>query len=291
MVNQKKPFGPDLKKIRENKGYTQEVVARNAMSRSTYTRFETEIITTTVPKYFQILNNLDMSHKEFSYIHNKYHLSDKEAILYQFNSVTTNSDLLLLKTLKLEAENYLLKNDDPVIKDIVEIYEALLTLAHTHDLKLAYAHAEKVWFRLEKMDKWYLTELRLLNNILFFFLPETSLFISKRALLDLNNYRHFREATELKMAFSMNLVYLLMENQDFKQSLLHADSLIEDCKAESKYIMLAVLYVRKGIILEKIQSEKDSAIFIQKGFTILEAIEEWEIKKELEQELSYYLNS
>ncbi len=141
------------------------------------------------------------------------------------------------------------------------------------------------------MDKWYLTELRLLNNILFFFLPETSLFISKRALLDLNNYRHFREATELKMAFSMNLVYLLMENQDFKQSLLHADALIEDCKAESKYIMLAVLYVRKGIILEKIQSEKDSAVFIQKGFTILEAIEEGEIKKELEQELKYYLKS
>ncbi|QQP70790.1 Rgg/GadR/MutR family transcriptional regulator [Carnobacterium sp. CS13] len=290
MPDNTKPFGYDLKKIRENKGYTQEIVAQNAMSRSTYTRFETEAITTTVTKYLKILNNLDMTHKEFSYIRNGYHLDEKEAILYHFNSVATNSDNTLLQQLKKRAEVYLLENNDHVIKDIVEICQALLTLSQTHDLKLAYTHAEKVWERLSKLDKWYLTELRLLNNILFLFPPETSLFISKRALIDLDHYRHFEEATKLKMAFSMNLVYLLMEDGDFTQSLFYADPLIEESKKETKYIMLAVLYVRKGIILEKLESEKDAQFFIQKGFTILEAIEEWNIKKELEQELNYYLH-
>lgn len=287
MTKPSQSFGPALKKIRENKGYTQEIVARNAMNRSTYTRFESEDITTNITKYFQILTNLDMSHKEFFYIHNSYQLSKKEAILFQFNSITTNSDVKLLKKLKAEAECYLANYDDPIIKDIVEVYNASLTLAETNDLKKACKHAEKVWFRLEKMDKWYLTELRLLNNILFFFPAETSLFISKRALVDLNYYRHFEEASKLQMAFSMNLIFLLMEDQDFKQAFIQIEELIIKSKKESKYIMLAVLYVRKGIILEKTCTDKEGDHFIQKGLKLLEAIEEWDIKKELEQELDY----
>lgn len=281
-------FGPALRKIRENKGYTQETVARNAMNRSTYTRFESENITTNVTKYVQILNNLDMSHKEFSYIHQLYQLNKKEDILFQFNSITTNSDIALLTQLKSDAESYLIENDDSVIKDIVEIYHALLTLAKTHDLKKAYKHAEKVWFRLEKMDKWYLTELRLLNNILFFFPPETSLFISKRALIDLNYYKHFEESAKLQMAFSMNLIYLLMENKEFNQASIQIEELILSCKKEAKYIMLAVLYVRKGIILVKKKNKAEGEAFIQKGFKLLDVIEEWDIQKELEQELNYY---
>ena len=291
MIKNSEAFGPVLKRIRENKGYTQETVARNAMNRSTYTRFESENITTSVKKYVQILNNMDMSHKEFTYIHQSYQLNKKEAILFQFNSITTNSDTVLLKQLIKNAEFYLVENDDPVIKDIVEVYYALLTLAQTHDFKKAYKHAEKVWFRLEKMDKWYLTELRLLNNILFFFPAETSLFISKRALIDLNFYKHFEESTKLQMAFSMNLIYLLMENKDFNQASIQIEELILICKKEAKYIMLAVLYVRKGIILTKKKNKTDAEIFIQKGFKLLEAIEEWDIKKELEQELNYYVKN
>ncbi|MGB3160848.1 Rgg/GadR/MutR family transcriptional regulator [Carnobacterium sp.] len=289
MIESNAPFGPSLKKIRENKGYTQEKVARNAMNRSTYTRFEAENITTNAIKYFQILSNLDMTHKEFSYIHNSYQLSKKEDLLFQFNSITTNSDVALLMQLKDNAEVYLLTHDDAVIKDIVQVYHALLTLAQTNDLKKAYTHAETVWFRLEKMDKWYLTELRLLNNILFFFPAETSLFISKRALIDLNFYRHFEESAKLQSAFSMNLIFLLMENKDFKQALIQIEELIIKTKSDSKYVMLAVLYVRKGIVLEKIGTKLEVDYFIQKGFNLLDAIEETDIKKELEQELTYFI--
>lgn len=284
-------FGKDLKKVRENKSYTQAYVAKDAMARSTYTKFEMGSIVPTITKYFQILNNLDMTHEEFNYIHNQYQLTGKDAILYQFRSISVNTeDLNTLLKLRETTKAYLAEHKDNVVQDIFYICNALITLSKTNDLAQAEPYAEKVWQRISMLDKWYLIELRLLNNILFFFDFDTSLFISKRALVELENYTHFHDATELKMAYSMNLIYLLMENQNYTQALEKADILITFTKEKGKYRLLGVLYVRKGVILAKLNRvESEIKIWFQKGFSLLEAIEDFSLKKELQKEVDYYL--
>ena len=282
-------FGEDFKKIRENKNYTQQYVANGAMARSTYTKFETGSIVPTITKYFEVLNNLDMSHEEFNYIHNRYHLEGKDAILYQFRAIAVNSDLNNLINVKETTMAYLDEHKDNVVQDIFNICNALIILSKTNDLTQAAPFAAKVWHRIAQLDKWYLTELHLLNNILFFFDFDTSLLISKRALVELGNYKHFYEATVLKLAYSMNLIYLLMENRNYNQALERADSLIILSKKNGKYRMLGVLYVRKGIILAKL-NKADSKIWIQKGFNLLEALEDFSLKEELKKEILYYLN-
>lgn len=285
-------FGKDLKKIRENKSYTQAYVAKDAMARSTYTKFETGSIVPNITKYFQILNKLDMTHEEFNYIHNQYQLTGKDNILYQFRSIAVNTeDLSTLMNVKEATKNYLKEHKDNVVQDIFYICNALITLSRTNDLTQAAPFAEKVWHRISLLDKWYLTELRLLNNILFFFDFDTSLFISKRALVELENYTHFYDATELKMAYSMNLIYLLMENKNYTQALEKADSLISISKEKGKYRLLGVLYVRKGVILTKLNKvESETRMWFQKGFNLLEAIEDFSLQEELKKEVAYYLN-
>ena len=284
-------FGKDLKKIRENKSYTQAYVAKDAMARSTYTKFETGSIVPNITKYFQILNNLDMTHEEFNYIHNHYQLTGKDAILYQFKTMAVNNDLNTLMKVRETTKTYLKEHKDNVVQDIFYICNALITLSKTNDLTQAAPFAEKVWHRISLLDKWYLTELRLLNNILFFFDFDTSLFISKRALVELENYTHFYDATELKMAYSMNLIYLLMENQNYTQALEKADSLISISKEKGKHRLLGVLYVRKGVILTKLNKvEAETKMWFQKGFNLLEAIEDFSLQEELKKEVAYYLN-
>jgi len=282
-------FGEDFKKIRENKNYTQQYVAQDAMARSTYTKFEMGSIVPTITKYFEVLNNLDMSHEEFNYIHNHYQLQGKDAILYQFRTIAVNSDLKNLFEVKETAKIYLSEHKDNVIQDIFDVCSALITLSKTNDLTQAVPHAEKVWHRIAQLDKWYLTELHLLNNILFFFDFDTSLLISKRALVELENYDHFHEATALKLAYSMNLIYLLMENKNYMQALEKTDTLIVLSKINERYRMLGVLYVRKGIILTKL-GRTESELWIQKGFYLLEAIEDFSLKEELKKEMVYYLD-
>lgn len=282
-------IGEDFKKIRENKSYTQQYVAKDAMARSTYTKFEIGSIVPTITKYFQILNNLDMTHEEFNYIHNNYQLKGKDAILYQFRNMAVNTDINVLINARETAKNYLAEHKDNVVQDIYYICNALITLSKTNDLTQAAPYAEKVWHRIAQLDKWYLTELRLLNNILFFFDFDTSLFISKRALVELEHYKHFYDAIELKMAYSMNLIYLLMENENYKQALEKVDSLILLSKKKGRYRILGVLYVRKGIILTKL-AKAEAEVWIQKGFFLLEAIEDFPLKKELDKEVLYYLD-
>lgn len=282
-------FGVDFKKIRENKSYTQQYVAQDAMARSTYTKFEMGNIVPTITKYFQILNNLDMTHEEFNYIHNDYQLKGKDAILYQFRTMAVNTDINILINVRETTKNYLTDHKDNIIQDIYYICDALITLSKTNDLTQAAPYAEKVWHRISQLDKWYLTELRLLNNILFFFDFDTSLFISKRALVELEHYSHFHEAIALKMAYSMNLIYLLMENKNYEQALEKADSLILLSKEKERYRILGVLYVRKGIILTKL-AKTEAEVWIQKGFNLLEALEDFPLKKELDKEVLYYLN-
>lgn len=289
MSHIRQDFGEDFKKIRENKSYTQQYVAKDAMARSTYTKFETGSIVPTITKYFEVLNNLDMTHEEFNYIHNQYQLKGKDAILYQFRNMAVNTDITILITVRETTKNYLAEHKDNVVQDIFYICNALITLSKTNDLTKAAPYAEKVWQRISQLDKWYLTELRLLNNILFFFDFDTSLFISKRALVELEHYKHFYDAIELKMAYSMNLIYLLMENKNYTQALDKADSLITLGKEKGRYRILGVLYVRKGIILTKL-GKSEAEVWIQKGFHLLEAIEDLALKEELKKEVLYYLN-
>lgn len=285
-------FGKDFKKIRENKGYTQQYVAKEAMARSTYTKFELDSIVPTITKYFQILNNLDMTHEEFNYIHNHYQLKGKDAILYHFRQIAVNSDLTILMNVRVMTKSYLNEHEDNVVQDIFYICDALITLSKTNDLSQAAPYAEKVWHRIAQLDKWYLIELRLLNNILFFFDFDTSHFISKRALVELEHYKHFHEAIELKLAYSMNLIYLLMENHNYLQALEKADSLIALSKEKGRYRILGVLYVRKGIILTKLKkSTTETETWIQKGFNLLEAIEDFSLIEELKKEVLYYMNA
>ncbi|AEB29309.1 conserved hypothetical protein [Carnobacterium sp. 17-4] len=292
MTHIRQTFGKDFKKIRENKGYTQQYVAKEAMARSTYTKFELDSIVPTITKYFQILNNLDMTHKEFNYIHNHYQLKGKDAILYQFKKMAVNSDLNTLMNVRETTKSYLIEHEDNVVQDIFHICNALITLSKTNDLTQAATYAEKVWHRIAQLDKWYLIELRLLNNILFFFDFDTSHFISKRALIELEHYKHFHEAIELKLAYSMNLIYLLMENHNYQQALEKADSLITLSKEKGRYRILGVLYVRKGIILTKLKKpSSETKIWIQKGFTLLEAIEDFSLIEELKKEVLYYRNA
>lgn len=93
------------------------------------------------------------------------------------------------------------------------------------------------------------------------------------------------------MAYSMNLIYLLMENQNYTQALEKADSLISISKEKGKYRLLGVLYVRKGVILTKLNKvEAETKMWFQKGFNLLEAIEDFSLQEELKKEVAYYLN-
>lgn len=279
--------GKLLRKIRESKGYTQKQVAQGIMRQSTYSKIEREKTEPSAPKLFAILDRLEMTVEEFLFIQGNYSHSKKGSLVYAFISQSYNNPKELEK-LKDEVSHYLKYNEDPVIKDIEAIYTGLIVFAQTHDIRLARKHVQPVWDRLERFDDWRLTEIYLVNNILYFFNADSAIHISDRAVTQLDKYENYRASNDLRFNFQFNLVYLLIDNHQYSEALTSLENLILYAKELKKHDMLAVCYTRKGVSL--IQSgDPTGEKWIRKGTNILEVIEEDTLKQRLEEEVRAFL--
>lgn len=279
--------GKLIREIREAKGYTQKYVSQGTMRQSTYSKIEREETEPSASKLFLILDRLEMTPEEFLFIQGNYTHTKKGNIMYKFINQKYNLPHVL-KELKAEVDEYLKENDDAIIKDIQSIYKGLIIFSNTSDIKLTRQFVEPVWRRIEAFDEWRLTELYLVNNILYLFSAESAIHIANRAIQQLQKYTGFQVSTTLRFNFKFNLVYLFMDNQQYDRALSALDDLIPDTKELKKHDMLAVCYVRKGIALLK-SGEESGQELIDKGLFMLEVIEELELKRLIEQEMQSFL--
>ncbi|WP_193769086.1 helix-turn-helix domain-containing protein [Metasolibacillus meyeri] len=84
-------IGLSVKQIRISKGLTQSYISDYCqISQSNYAKFEKGIIDIRASTFISILDSMDIPYHEFMYIHNKYNLSKKDAILYKFFNIPFN---------------------------------------------------------------------------------------------------------------------------------------------------------------------------------------------------------
>ena len=279
-------LGNSFKEIRINKGYTQRYMANNILNQSSYSKIEKKSVDLTVTKYIQLLEKLDMEHEEFQFIANGYEYKSKAKLIKTFFNLKHN-DANSLKAIKKEAEDYLSLHDDKLIQDIIIVCEGLIILAETSDMQLARGYVNKVWERLEKFDNWYLTELSLINTILFIFPIETAIHITKKALKQLEKYQDYEGTGNLVFNFRFNLVLLLLDNKRYEAGLEVVEEVILLCKKNRFYYQMAICYARKGILLANLK-ENNSEEYYQKAFQLLDIIEENDMKIEVEKEINHY---
>lgn len=278
--------GKVFKEIRENKGYSQRYMSKNILNQSSYSKFEKKPIDITTLKYIYLLEKLDMEHEEIQFIANNYNYKSKARLIKIFFNLNHN-DENSLEVIKKEAQDYLISNDDKLIKDIVSICKGLIILAKTNDIQLARNYVNKVWNRLEKFDSWYFTELSLINTILFIFPIETAINITEKALKQLERYQKYDGSEKLIFNFQFNLVLLLLDNKHYEIGLKVVDDVILLCKRNRFYYQLAICYARKGIFLTNLK-KNNSNLFYQKSFQLLNVIEEDDIKSEVKKEIDHY---
>jgi transcriptional regulator with XRE-family HTH domain len=283
-----KDFGDVLKEIRIDRGYSQQYVAEGIMGQSAYSKVERNEIEPTFRKWLAILEKLNISVDEFRYILNKESLTTKEKIINEFLSVNFNhfDDLKLLRD---EISAYLQEDEDYLIRDLFYACESLIILNTTQNVEEAQFFAKKIWERMDKFDKWYLLDIRLINYILFIFPSEVAVNIGKRVSKQLEPYHSMKEAEVTLVNVNINLAILLIYNQQYSEALDYLEKVIPLCKKYQKYNQLAIAYSRKGIILQKTAESKESSEYIEKAYAILHAIEDTKLLGELEKELAYYL--
>lgn len=285
----KKDFGDVFKEIRIDRGYSQQYVAEGIMGQSAYSKIERNEIEPTFRKWLAILEKLNVSVDEFRYILNKESLTTKEKLINDFFSLNYNhlADLQLLKN---EILAYLKEEEDYLVRNLYYACESLIALNTTQNVEEAQLFAKKIWERLEKFDRWYLLDIRLINYILFIFPIDVAVNIGERVIQQLEPYHKLKEAEVLLINVDINLAILLIDDKKYPEALAYLEKVIPLCKQYQKYNQLAIAYARKGIILKKTGEMDEGSEHIEKAYAILNAIEDTKLISELEKELSYYLD-
>jgi Rgg/GadR/MutR family transcriptional activator len=285
----RKEFGDVLKDIRIDRGYSQQYVAEGIMGQSAYSKIERSEMEPTFRKWLAILEKLNISVDEFRYILNKEELTTKEKIINEFFSLNYNH-LDALKLLKDEIMAYLKEEEDYLLRDLYYACESLIVLNANQNVEKAQCFAKKIWERMEKFDKWYLLDIRLINTILFIFPIDVAVNIGERVTEQIVPYHNLKEAEVLLINVDINLAILLIDDKKYPEALSYLKKVIPLCKKYQKYNQLAIAYARKGIILQKTGEMDEGSEYIEKAYSILNAIEDRKLIEDLEKEVSHYMS-
>lgn len=278
-----KGYGETTKQIRISKGYTQKYVAAHLLTQGAYSKFENNNTEINLGTMHGILQRLGIPFEEFIYIHNGYQYSQRNEIIIQFYRIHTH-DEALLKGLRKKCQHYLKENkDDLQIIHIATILDGLIILAKTNDLEQAKTIVEPVWYDLSKHNQLFVTDLYMLNSILFLFPLPTVLQMKQFILRHITMYENFGDVSRLHIHLLMNITYLLMRNKNYAIARSEILNTIILCKKENDFVLLGICYIRKGICLNRLGLVGDK--WICKGKNLLKVLEQFTLLDKIENEM------
>lgn len=279
-------IGENFKKIRKNKAFSQQFISKDILTQSTYSKFELSKIELSSQNYIKLLEKIEMTHEEFTFIKNGYEYNSKEKLINDFFTTPYN-DINKLNKIIVCVNKFLSQEDSGLLQDIVLICEALIILNETKNIEAARIKVSVIWDRLEKNNYWYLSEIKVINTILFLFSADTALQVAKTALKNLKKYKGFQDSHKLEVNLQLNLTLLYLKNESFQKANTVCDQVIILSKISAMYKQNAAAIIRKGICLSHL-GNTDWKDFVDKGFLILELMEDFTLIEILKSEVDNY---
>lgn len=282
-------YGATIKQIRIGKGMTQKEVCMGIISQGNYSKFESgenPDIKVTILQALLLRLNLPMD--EFFYIHNGYKNHEKMAIQRALYESLYNDPEILEDHLQ-RAKHYLQHEpNDQDMQIFAQMIKGLIVLAKTGDFEQTCKLVEPIWEKLSKRNELLVSDIYILNNILFVFPLETAMDILQFLLRQIERYGDYRQVKRIYYSLVLNASLLQIRAQQFSEGTALLDTVLPNLQQQRLYAHLAVGYIRKGICLHNLS--KDGTAWIEKGKHILLAVELNKMWNTLEEEIKKYTN-
>lgn len=278
-------YGSIVRNIRIDKGYSQDYLTHSEITQSAYSKFELNNREIRFGVLEKIVDKLELSFEELLFIKNGYNFSKRDQIINNFFHMSFNH-IEALNSILSEAKAFLKVEEDYLIRDIHKICEALFLLNKTNSFREATTIVSPIWDRLSKRNNLYVTDILLLNSILFIFPISDVIEIRKFIFRSIDRYNNFRNIDRIKINILLNSTLLLMNDKQIHSALVDLNELINLCKKHAAYMQLAVTYVRKGICLNLSNQQGDT--WIHKGKNIMMALEQNDLLIEMEKEIERF---
>ncbi|MGE7949179.1 helix-turn-helix domain-containing protein [Lysinibacillus sp. NPDC093688] len=277
-------LGKTIKLIRENKGLTQTYISNGILTQGNLSKFENLNLEIGGSSLIAILNRLEMSLEELLYINNNFRITKRNNIIQKFYSLSYN-DRKAVKNLLNDIGKYSEKADDFLMEAIEEICTSLMILMKTNNMEKARKGVSNIWAHLSKRNHLYISDIYLLNSMLFFFPHQAGREIIKYLFRGIDKYKNFKGIEKIKINCLLNFSVILIKNREYKEALIYIENAISLCKLYKEYLNISVCYIRKGICLNQIKKENKTVFWFNKGFKLLIALDEMDLLDQLKDEV------
>ena len=251
-------FGKTIHNLRTRRKMTQQELAQNLFDRSTISKIENNELSTTYENEIKLITRLGLTPNEFEYISNSYQVGTKNQLLYRFLNLDDNVDQEEINGLLQDC--LFVKNDED-IKRIAIILKSLLLInnaaAHAREL------VQPIWFNyLRNIEVFTITDITILNSILFAFDYQTANEIITKIITNLDNRYPFMK--ELKANTLINQAIIQMKERQFKSAASILNSLQPLLKSLRQYDKLLVANASIAICQNNKQTALDQVSLLQK---------------------------
>lgn len=269
-------FGKTIHNLRTRRKMTQQELAQNLFDRSTISKIENNELSTTYENEIKLITRLGLTPNEFEYISNSYQVGTKNQLLYRFLNLDDNVDQEEINGLLQDC--LFVKNDED-IKRIAIILKSLLLVnnaaAHAREL------VQPIWFNyLRNIEVFTITDISILNSILFAFDYQTANEIITKIITNLDNRYPFMK--ELKANTLINQAIIQMKECQFNSAISILNDLQPLLKSLRQYDKLLVANARIAIC----QNDKQTAL---NQVSLLQKIGAAKLAKSLKQEVKEFL--
>lgn len=271
-------FGKTIHNLRTRRKMTQQELAQNLFDRSTISKIENNELSTTYENEIKLITRLDLTPNEFEYISNSYQVGTKDQLLYRFLNLDDNVDQEEINGLLQDC--LFVKNDED-IKRIAIILKSLLLINNAAAPAHARELVQPIWFNyLRNIEIFTITDITILNSILFAFDYQTANEIITKIITNLDNRYPFMK--ELKANTLINQAIIQMKERQFKSAISILNGLQPLLKSLRQYDKLLVANARIAIGQNNKQTALDQVSLLQK-------IGAAKLAKSLKQEVKQFL--
>ncbi|MCM3611752.1 helix-turn-helix domain-containing protein [Planococcus sp. MERTA32b] len=281
-------YGNAIKRIRKSRGLSQKYVGQGILSQAAFSKFEAGLTTVHSTAFFQILDRLSMSFEEFEYIINDYEFPQPKNIINKFFKTSYNS-AEDLKNIIAEIDTFLDKQQNIDLENIKIICTALISLNQNKDILQARSYVEPIWIKLSKVDQWYLTDIRIIHSILYFFPNDIAIEMANTLLSRIYNYKDFQDSNRLVTTLKLNLSLLLIKEKDFKTALNVLEGILKNHKVAMAQQSLSVLFIRVAICRKMLQLGKEEE-YLEQAAQLLKIYDQEEFLEQVMKDYMYYTN-
>ncbi|WP_206913071.1 hypothetical protein IGL98_000752 [Enterococcus sp. DIV0840] len=283
-----KDYGTLLKKIRQEKGLSQKDIYEGIMTRQTYYLIETNANMPSFDKFLIILEKLFISVDEFLFLLDPESFPTENHLYHQLSQAVFKKDTESLSLLTERSKQLYTTTNNKKYAHLNLISQAMFYLNSEQITFNTIGPLKSLMLPIKQyligIDKWYLYELKLLNNSLYCFELSEAIALGTLVGEKIDTLGTLEQHQDIKLRIYLNLSCLCLDCQDYENTILFSKLAKENAQTNYRLFEAIIASLNYEIAQARIKKQPANSN-ITDYLTILETLDYQATVKEYKQNL------